>query len=294
MRRPALQGAVLDLDLSSFRLDARHRRALQDFLKGLVGHVARGGAHDAPLILLHDNVLRQLKAWSTASYGLRLSARLAAPRAASLPPFSTCCARRCSARPGAWTATSADVDLTAAWPDLDLSFLSRLPVIPATKARLDARAQGERRGRSLAGDHPRPARRRYALRHRRVGAQAARLHARRHGNRQVDPHAQHDRPGHAGRPRGDLDRSAWRPLGEGAEAGAARAAQRPRAGASDRRARRLHHEHPRAARRRRRGRARPRSSASCSTSSSAASGGRSRKRSVRCSRTTSATACSCC
>ncbi len=41
MRRPALNGAVLDLHLSPFRLDARHRRALQDFLKGLVGHVAR-------------------------------------------------------------------------------------------------------------------------------------------------------------------------------------------------------------------------------------------------------------
>ena len=147
--------------------------------------------------------------------------------------------------------------MTAAWPDLDLAFLDRLPVIPATKARLDARRKASAARRSLAGDHPRPARRRCGLRHRRVGAQAARLHARRHGHRQVDPDAQHDRPGHAGRPGGDLDRSAWRPLGEGAEAGSERAAQRPRAGASDRRARRLHHEHPRAARRRHRERARP-------------------------------------
>ena len=77
MSRPALRGAVLDLDLSSFRVDAHHRRALQEFLKGLV-HASRAGAHDVPLILLNDRVLQQLKAWSTASYGLRLSARLSA------------------------------------------------------------------------------------------------------------------------------------------------------------------------------------------------------------------------
>jgi len=79
MRRPALHSAVLDLDLSSFRLDARQRRALQDFLKGLLSYVSRGGAHDAPLVLLHDNVLRQLKGWTTAGCGLRLAARIAAP-----------------------------------------------------------------------------------------------------------------------------------------------------------------------------------------------------------------------
>ena len=35
MSRPALQGAALDLDLSSFRVDAHHKRALQELLKGL-------------------------------------------------------------------------------------------------------------------------------------------------------------------------------------------------------------------------------------------------------------------
>ena len=137
MRRPALQGAVLDLDLSPFHIDARHRRGLQNLLKGLVGHMARGGA-DSPLILLHDNVLRQLKAWSTASYGLRLSARLAARDSVSPALLDMLC-QALFGSTRRMDGDSTDVDLTAAWPDLDLTFLNRLPVIPATKARLDAR-----------------------------------------------------------------------------------------------------------------------------------------------------------
>ena len=138
MRRPALNGAVLDLHLSPFRLDARHKRALQDFLKGLVGHVARSAANDAPLILLHDHVLQQLKAWSTTSFGLRLKARLFTPTA----PPAAMLDMLCQALFGSTRRTDDDgpeVDLTAAWPDLDLFFLKRLPAIPATKARLDAR-----------------------------------------------------------------------------------------------------------------------------------------------------------
>jgi len=138
MRRPALQGTVLDLDLSSFRLDARHRRALQDFLKGLVGHAARAGAHDAPLILLHDNVLRQLKAWSTASHGLRLAARLSARESVS-PALVDMLCQALFGSTRRRDGDDAEVDMTAAWPDLDLAFLNRLPLIPAVKARLDAR-----------------------------------------------------------------------------------------------------------------------------------------------------------
>jgi hypothetical protein len=139
MRRPALHGAVLDLELSSFRLDARQRRALQDFLKGLLSHLSRGGAHDAPLILLHDNVLRQLKAWTTASCGLRLAARIAAPASIPPAPLHMLCQALFGATGRAETGDDAEVDLTAAWPDLDLAFLDRLRVIPAVKARLDAR-----------------------------------------------------------------------------------------------------------------------------------------------------------
>jgi len=138
MRRPALRGAVLDIGLSIFRLDARYRRALQDFLKGLVSHVARTGTLDAPIILLSDRVLQQLKAWSTTACGLRMSARLSAP---ARPPAAVL-DMLCQALFGATRHSdgeTAEVDLTAAWPDLDLAFLARLPAIPATKARLDAR-----------------------------------------------------------------------------------------------------------------------------------------------------------
>ena len=99
--------------------------------------MARGGA-DSPLILLHDNVLRQLKAWSTASYGLRLSARLAARDSVSPALLDMLC-QALFGSTRRLDGDSTDVDLTAAWPDLDLAFLDRLPVIPATKARLDAR-----------------------------------------------------------------------------------------------------------------------------------------------------------
>jgi hypothetical protein len=138
LRRPAMQGAVLDLHLSAFGLDARHRRALQDFLKGLVGHLARVGAQGAPLVLLNDRVLQQLKAWSTTSRGLRVAARLFSPT----PPPGAMLDMLCQALFGATRRTEseeAEVDLTAAWPDLDLAFLARLATIPATKVRLDAR-----------------------------------------------------------------------------------------------------------------------------------------------------------
>ena len=138
MSRPALQGAVLDLGLSSFRLDAHYRRALQEFLKGLV-HASRG-THEIPLILLNDRVPQQLKAWSTASYGLRLTARLSARESVSGALLDMLCqalfgSTRCT------DSEESEVDLTAAWPDLDLAFLGRLPTIPATKARLDARGK---------------------------------------------------------------------------------------------------------------------------------------------------------
>jgi len=139
MGRPALREAVLDLDLSSFRLDARHNRALQEFLKGLV-QASRGGAHDVPLLLLNDRVLQQLKAWSAARCGLRLSARLSARESVPGAVLDMLCQAifgptRCT------DGEAADVDLTAAWPDLDLSFLGRLFAIPAAKARLDARSK---------------------------------------------------------------------------------------------------------------------------------------------------------
>ena len=142
MSRPALQGAALDLDLSSFRVDAHHKRALQELLKGLV-LASRAGGRDVPLILLNDRVLQQLKAWSTASCGLRLAARLSARETVSTALVDMLCqalfgSTRCT------DSEESDVDLTAAWPDLDLAFLGRLPMIPATKARLDAR--GKARG----------------------------------------------------------------------------------------------------------------------------------------------------
>ena len=138
MGRPALRGAVLDLELSSFRLDAHHKRALQEFLKGVM-QVWRG-AYDVPPLLLNDRVLQQLKAWSAASCGLRLSARLSAREGVSGAVLDMLCQAlfgptRCT------DGEDAEIDLTAAWPDLDMSFLGRLLAIPATKARLDARGK---------------------------------------------------------------------------------------------------------------------------------------------------------
>jgi len=139
MGRPALRDAVLELDLSSFRLDAHHRRALQEFLKGLV-QASRGGATDVPLLLLNDRVLHQIKAWSTARSGLRISARLSARESVPGAVLDMLCQAlfgptRCT------DGEEAQIDLTAAWPDLDLSFLGRLFAIPAAKARLDARSK---------------------------------------------------------------------------------------------------------------------------------------------------------
>jgi hypothetical protein len=137
MSRPALRGAVLHLELSTFALEARHRRAIQEFLKGLV-RASRAAGLEIPLILLNDRVLPLLKAWSTASRGLRLSARLCAGEAVSGAVLDMLCqalfgsTRRVDSE-------EAAVDLTAAWPDLDLAFLGRLPLIPAIKARLAAR-----------------------------------------------------------------------------------------------------------------------------------------------------------
>ena len=138
MGRPALRGAILSLDLSPLRLDARHKRALQELLKGLVA-TSRAGAHDVPL-LLNDRVLQQLRAWSTTGCGLRLSARLAARE----PVSGAVLDMLCQALFGPTRSTGsehAEIDLTAAWPDLDLSFLGRLVAIPAMKARLDARGK---------------------------------------------------------------------------------------------------------------------------------------------------------
>ena len=137
MSRPALRGAVLQLELSTFALEARHRRAIQEFLKGLV-RASRAAGLEIPLILLNDRVLPLLKAWSTASRGLRLSARLSAGEAVSGAVLDMLCQALFGATRRI-DSEEAAVDLTAAWPDLDLAFLGRLPLIPAIKARLAAR-----------------------------------------------------------------------------------------------------------------------------------------------------------
>jgi|GEM_PF-917695 len=138
MRRPQLAGAALDLDISIFRLDARYRRALQDFLKGLVAHVRRTLTGEAPLVPLPENVLHQIMGWSTASEGLRVSARLHSPE----PVPAAMLDMLCQALYGTTRRTdeeAAEVDLTAVWPSLDLGFLAAMPAVPAVKARLDAR-----------------------------------------------------------------------------------------------------------------------------------------------------------
>ena len=148
MSRPDLEGAVLDLELSSFRLDARHRRALQEFLKRLVTHTARTDT-GIPLVYLNDRVLQQLKGWSAASCGLRLTARLSSAEAVSPVLLDMMCqalfgATRCT------EGEQGDVNLAASWPEIDLSFLERMPAIPAAKMRLDARRSARSKARARA------------------------------------------------------------------------------------------------------------------------------------------------
>ena len=163
MSRPALRGAVLQLGLSTFALEARHRRAIQEFLKGLVRALARCRPRDPP-DPPERPVLPLLKAWSTASRGLRLSARLCAGEAVSGAVLDMLCQALFGATRRV-DSEEAAVDLTAAWPDLDLSFLGVCPRYPPSR-RGSRRVTGELRGRALARHHARTARRRSAFRHR--------------------------------------------------------------------------------------------------------------------------------
>jgi len=146
MSRPALRGAVLELDLAIFQVDARHKRALRDMLTAL-----RNRPYEVSLHLLNDRLLAQLRAWSVARCGLRLSARISSREKVDDAVVDMLCQAvfgptRCT------DAEAVDIDLAAAWPDLDLAFLGRLSAIPAAKARLDMRAKATpsaRRARSL-------------------------------------------------------------------------------------------------------------------------------------------------
>jgi hypothetical protein len=150
MGRPALRGSVLNIDLATLRLQAHYRRALYETLNGLA-RPWRSRGHENPLLLFSDRLLELLKAWSTVHCGLQLSARLSAPEKVSDAVLDMLCQAifgptRCTDR------EEADIDLAAAWPDLNLSFLARLPAIPQAKVRRDARAKAApvaARGRTM-------------------------------------------------------------------------------------------------------------------------------------------------
>lgn len=151
LSRSELPGAELMLNFYPFRLDAVHARAIQEFLKGLSDHLQSAAPRLATLFHLNEQALAQLKQWCIADRSLRLYAELTAPGEVSPVMLDMLCQAlygdtRCLGE------EAGAVDLTTAWPDLDLSFLERLPAIPAAQARLAARSRagkGSRRN-SLA------------------------------------------------------------------------------------------------------------------------------------------------
>ena len=136
------------------------RRPLQAGAAGVpegLGAMRRGGAHDVPLILLNDRVLQQLKAWSTASYGLRLTARLSARESRLRRPSR-------HVVPGALRIDQVHRQRgVGGRPDGGLAGpRPRLPRAPARDPGHQGAARCARqsglRGQTLARHHPRPAR----------------------------------------------------------------------------------------------------------------------------------------
>ncbi len=141
LSRPELRGAELKLSLARFRLDAMHARAVQAFLKGLSDQL-QSEPRLATLFHLNEQALVLLKQWCISDNSLRIGAKLSAR--SKVPAIML--DMLCQALYGDTRSTHQDdgaVDLTTAWPDLDLSFLDRLPAIPAAQARLAAQAAGK-------------------------------------------------------------------------------------------------------------------------------------------------------
>lgn len=142
LSRPELRGSELTLSLSRFRLDAMHARAIQEFLKGLSDHL-----HTAPkldtLFHLNEQALAQLKQWCISDSSLRITAELSARSEVPAVMLDMLC----QALYGDTQSTRQDagaVDLTTAWPNLDLSFLDRLPAILTAQARVAALATSKK------------------------------------------------------------------------------------------------------------------------------------------------------
>jgi hypothetical protein len=151
LSRPELRGAALMLSISPFCLDAVHARAIQEFLKGLSDHLQSAAPRLTTLFYLNEEALGQLKQWCIADRSLRIGAELTAPREVSPVMLDMLCQALYGDTRSPGEGAGA-VDLTTAWPDLDLSFLDRLPAIPAAQARLAPRLRTKKgpRGKSIA------------------------------------------------------------------------------------------------------------------------------------------------
>jgi hypothetical protein len=149
--RPELKGAELTLNLSRFRLDAVHARAIQEFLKGLSDHLL-SAPKIATLFHLNEQALAQLKMWCISDNCLRVGAELKARTEVPAVMLDMLCQALYGDTRSRYEDEGA-VDLTTAWPDLDLSFLDRLPAIPAAQAQLAARraSKGSRRDNLALG-----------------------------------------------------------------------------------------------------------------------------------------------
>jgi hypothetical protein len=140
--RPELHSAELTISLSLFRLDANYTRAIHEFLKGLSDHLH--SAHRlTTLFHLNEQALAQLKQWCIADDSLRVGAELQTRTEVSPVMLDMLCQALYGDTRAGFEEQSG-VDLTTAWPDLDLSFLERLSLIPIAQARVAATLAGRR------------------------------------------------------------------------------------------------------------------------------------------------------
>jgi hypothetical protein len=157
--RPELAGARLTLKLIPFQLNAPHMRAIQEFLRGLSDQLESGQSRLATLFRLDEQTLAHLKQWCITDEGLRLTAELSTPCAVPQLLLDMLCQALYGDNCAAGVASS-DLDLSDAWPDRDLTFITRLTAVAAAQERLAARRAGRkltrrnslRLGRDLEGE----------------------------------------------------------------------------------------------------------------------------------------------